>query len=146
MTDCPLCQTTGGELLWENQLLRIIDAQDASYPGFTRVIWKEHVAEMTDLNANQQLLLLQTVLEIESLQRALLKPDKVNLAAFGNMVPHLHWHIIPRWRDDAHFPQPVWASLPQTDEAGKLQQQHRRDWITARIPNYHASIRAKFKS
>jgi diadenosine tetraphosphate (Ap4A) HIT family hydrolase len=38
-----------------------------------------------------------------------LDPLKINLASFGNMTPHLHWHVIPRWADDAHFPQPVWG-------------------------------------
>ena len=39
-----------------------------------------------------------------------LQPAKVNLAALGNMVPHLHWHVIPRFADDSHFPQPVWGA------------------------------------
>jgi diadenosine tetraphosphate (Ap4A) HIT family hydrolase len=38
-----------------------------------------------------------------------MRPDKVNLASLGNVVPHLHWHVIPRYRDDAHFPAPVWG-------------------------------------
>lgn len=140
MTECPLCKTPGGEILWENNLLRIIDACDPMYPGFTRVIWKAHVAEMTDLTLEEQHLLMQAVLQIESLQRALLAPDKINLAAFGNMVPHLHWHIIPRWRDDAHFPQPVWAALPETTETLRTQQQQRRAAVTTLIPAYHAAI------
>jgi len=143
MNNCQLCQSPGAELLWENNLLHIIDACDPAYPGFTRVIWKAHVAEMTDLSATDQLKLMQTVLEIESLQRTLLKPDKINLAAFGNMVPHLHWHIIPRWHDDAHFPQPVWAALPATDETSRAQHQHRRAAVAPLIPAYHAAIRSR---
>jgi hypothetical protein len=122
--------------------MRIIDALDPMYPGFTRVIWNAHVAEMTQLDEADQRTLMQTVFKVERIQRELLQPDKINLAAFGNMVPHLHWHIIPRWRDDAHFPQPVWAALPDTDESGKSQQLHRRNDITALIPAYHAAIRA----
>ena len=146
MTDCPLCLSPGGEVLWENELMRIIDAMDPLYPGFTRVIWKTHVAEMTDLNEANQLTLMQTVFKVERIQREWLRPDKINLAAFGNMVPHLHWHIIPRWRDDAHFPQPVWAALPDTDGNGKTQQMLRRNCIAALIPAYHAAIRAKLQS
>ena len=146
INDCPLCKTPGGEILWENNLLRIIDACDPMYPGFTRVIWNRHVAEMTDLIPAEQQMLMQTVLQIESLQRSLLKPDKINLAAFGNMVPHLHWHVIPRWHDDAHFPQPVWAALPETNETARTQHQQRRAAITTLIPAYHAAIIKKFKS
>jgi diadenosine tetraphosphate (Ap4A) HIT family hydrolase len=36
-------------------------------------------------------------------------PDKINLASLGNVVPHLHWHVIPRFADDPHFPNPVWG-------------------------------------
>ena len=146
MNDCPLCQTTGGQLLWENNLLRIIDACDPLYPGFTRVIWKAHVAEMTDLSSADQLYLMQVVLQVESVQRAVLLPDKINLAAFGNMVAHLHWHIIPRWRDDAHFPQAVWANLPEADEKSIVLQAARRAAITALIPAYHAEIRSQMSS
>ena len=41
--------------------------------------------------------------------------QQINLAAFGNMVPHLHWHIIPRWRDDKHFPEPIWGKVARPD-------------------------------
>jgi diadenosine tetraphosphate (Ap4A) HIT family hydrolase len=145
MTDCPLCLSPGGEVLWENKLMRIIDALDPMYPGFTRVIWKPHAAEMTDLNEADQHTLMQTVLKVERIQRDLLQPDKINLASFGNMVPHVHWHIIPRWRDDAHFPQSVWAALTDTDETGKMLQLHRRNCIAALIPTYHAAIRKELR-
>jgi diadenosine tetraphosphate (Ap4A) HIT family hydrolase len=39
-----------------------------------------------------------------------LRPEKINLASLGNQVPHLHWHVIARFSDDAHFPGPIWAS------------------------------------
>ena len=141
MSECIFCKPAGTELLWENAQLRIIDVQDALYPGFTRIIWKAHVAEMSDLSAADQLALMQAVFHIERLQRELLQADKINLASFGNIVPHLHWHIIPRWKDDAHFPQPFWAPLPDADEAARAQQANRRAWIMTRIPEYHAAIR-----
>jgi diadenosine tetraphosphate (Ap4A) HIT family hydrolase len=49
-----------------------------------------------------------------------MQPDKINLASLGNVVPHLHWHVIPRFADDAHFPSPIWAS-PQRDGADHSQ-------------------------
>jgi len=39
-----------------------------------------------------------------------LRPTKINLAAFGNMVPHLHWHVLARFDWDSHFPQPIWGA------------------------------------
>jgi diadenosine tetraphosphate (Ap4A) HIT family hydrolase len=42
--------------------------------------------------------------------RDALAPTKINLAALGNMVPHLHWHVIARFDWDSHFPQPIWGT------------------------------------
>jgi diadenosine tetraphosphate (Ap4A) HIT family hydrolase len=54
--------------------------------------------------------MLDWVLRTEKAIRHVMQPDKINLASLGNVVPHLHWHVIPRWRDDRHFPAPVWAA------------------------------------
>jgi diadenosine tetraphosphate (Ap4A) HIT family hydrolase len=70
---------------------------------------------MTDLSHEQRETLMQTVYLVERVQREVLKPTKVNLASLGNMTPHLHWHVIPRFKSDANFPNPVWAL--DTDEA-----------------------------
>ena len=45
--------------------------------------------------------------------RQVLNPTKINLASLGNMTPHLHWHVIPRFADDVNFPNPVWAITPE---------------------------------
>jgi diadenosine tetraphosphate (Ap4A) HIT family hydrolase len=52
---------------------------------------------------------MDAVFAAEAALRELLRPDKVNLASLGNMTQHLHWHVIPRFADDRHFPQPIWA-------------------------------------
>ena len=140
---CVLCQTPGGIVLWQNEHLRVIDACEALYPGFTRVIWTAHVVEMTDLTAAEQTELLRVVLLVEQVQRDELKPDKVNLAAFGNVVPHLHWHVIPRWQDDPHFPQAVWAALPQADAQALAAQVARQTAVQQRLSAYHQALVAR---
>ena len=64
---------------------------------------------MTDLASEQRSALMKTVCLVETIQREVLKPTKINLASLGNMTPHLHWHVIPRFEQDANFPNPVWA-------------------------------------
>ncbi len=107
---CPLCATDGGEVLWRDDLCRVVRVDDADYPGFCRVILNRHIKEMTDLPVSLQHRLMAVVFSVEAALRALLVPDKVNLASLGNVVPHLHWHVIPRFADDRHFPDAVWAA------------------------------------
>lgn len=107
---CQLCREAGGEILWQDELCRLVFVAESDYPGFCRVIWKRHVAEMTDLDSMERRHLMSVVFAAETALRATARPDKVNLASLGNMVPHLHWHVIPRWRDDRHFPNPVWSA------------------------------------
>lgn len=109
---CELCTQPGGELLWEDSECRVVRVADPDYPGFCRVIWKAHVREISDLDPSSQLRLMRVVIAVERTVRRLFAPDKINLASFGNLVPHLHWHVIPRFTDDAHFPHSVW-SAPQ---------------------------------
>ncbi|MDI6750315.1 MAG: HIT family protein [Pseudomonadota bacterium] len=113
MVSCELCQSPGGELLWQDELCRVIrvgGAEGEAFPGFCRVVWRAHVAEMSDLPAADRQHLLAVVLATERAVREIMHPDKINLASLGNVVPHLHWHVIPRWRDDSHFPAPIWAA------------------------------------
>lgn len=112
-TVCELCDGPGGELLWSDDRCRVVRVggeQGEAFPGFCRVIWNAHVAEMSDLSRQDADHLLHAVLAVEQTLRELVTPDKINLASLGNVVPHLHWHVIPRWRDDSHFPQPIWAA------------------------------------
>ena len=107
---CELCEQTGGEVLWRDARLRVVHVNEAGYPGFCRVIWNGHVREMTDLAQDERDHLMRVVFAVEAAVREVLSPDKVNLASLGNVTPHLHWHVIARFRDDAHFPNPIWSA------------------------------------
>ncbi|MFC3531689.1 HIT family protein [Vogesella facilis] len=126
---CELCQQDGGEILYRDDKLRVILVADADYPAFCRVIWQAHVKEMTDLPAVDRAHVLDWVLRTEQALRDVLNPDKINLASFGNMVPHLHWHVIPRFADDKHFPNPLWGAA-------------QRDGVAHGLPQLAARLRA----
>ena len=110
MSDCPLCGTPGGTVLWENPTCRVVLADEPDHPGFLRVIAREHVKEMTDLPPDARHAMMDVVFAAEAALRETLSPDKINLATLGNVVPHLHWHVIPRFADDPHFPNAVWGA------------------------------------
>jgi diadenosine tetraphosphate (Ap4A) HIT family hydrolase len=106
---CELCDSDGGAVLWRDELCRVARPAVEGYPGFLRVIANRHVKEMTDLEERTRL--MQVVFACEAALRQLYNPDKVNLASLGNVVPHLHWHVIARFADDAHFPDAIWAPV-----------------------------------
>jgi diadenosine tetraphosphate (Ap4A) HIT family hydrolase len=133
--NCELCSTTGETLLWRGQHSRVILVADEAYPGFCRVIWNEHIKEMTDLPAPMRNELMNTVFVVENAVRVVMQPEKINLASLGNMAPHLHWHVIPRFVDDKHFPNPIWGEALRTP-----QHRHATD-IEARL---RASILERF--
>jgi diadenosine tetraphosphate (Ap4A) HIT family hydrolase len=112
--NCELCATPGGEVIYEEEKFRVVLIDDAQYPGFCRVIWTAHAREMTDLEVLDRILLMDAVWQTEMAVREVMQPDKVNLASLGNVVPHLHWHVIPRYADDMQFPGPVWAQPQRT--------------------------------
>lgn len=107
---CEFCASPGGAVLWQNGLCRVVRVDEPDYPGFCRVILKRHATEMTDLEEAERNGLMAVVYAVEAAVRETMQPDKMNLASLGNMTPHVHWHVIPRFRDDRHFPTPVWAA------------------------------------
>jgi diadenosine tetraphosphate (Ap4A) HIT family hydrolase len=137
---CELCEQDGGHLLLRTEKLRVIRVADAAFPGFYRVIWNDHVAEWTDLEPADRSHLMQTVAKVETLVRQHLQPTKVNLASLGNVVPHLHWHVIARFADDSHFPNPIWGQAVREGSSVKLQAVH------AALPALDAAIVATLKA
>lgn len=109
LSDCELCRDAGATVIWRNSLCRVILVDEPGYPGFCRVIWNAHVREMSDLAAADRAHCMAVVFGVEQALRKLMRPDKINIASLGNMVAHVHWHVIPRFRDDPHFPQPIWG-------------------------------------
>ncbi len=82
------------------------------------MIWRTHVREMTDLAQAERQHCMRVVCAVEQALRTVLNPHKINLASFGNLAPHLPWHVIPRFDDDPHFPNSVWGERQRTGRLG----------------------------
>lgn len=138
MSACDLCTLLAappaGAIVWQDERLAVVAVDEPGYPGFTRVVWKAHVKEMTDLAPAERAHVMTAVFAVEAAQRAVLAPAKVNLASFGNMTPHVHWHVIPRYTDDAHFPNPTWGARQRDASPEALQAR------AALLPRLHAAI------
>lgn len=124
--ECELCKVPGGEELYRDDNYRVVLVDDARYPGFCRVIWNAHVREMTDLSTADRAILIAAVWQVEEAVREAMEPHKINVASLGNVVPHLHWHVIPRYEDDAHFPNPIWGELKRETSEDVLAERRQR--------------------
>ena len=109
MNACPLCQPSPHENLWQDDFCRVVLLNDANYPAYCRVELLEHIKEMSDLPPPERARMMKVVFSVETAIREVIKPDKINLASLGNKTPHLHWHIVPRFENDKHFPNSHWA-------------------------------------
>jgi diadenosine tetraphosphate (Ap4A) HIT family hydrolase len=119
MITCPLCDEVGGHLVLEMPRFRVVRADEAGFPAFYRVIWNAHAAEFSELDPLERAHCMEAVVIVEQVLRDRLAPTKINLAALGNMVAHLHWHVIARFDWDTHFPAPVWAAPQRERDAGR---------------------------
>ena len=117
---CVFCNSVGGELLWQNDLCRIVLVEDANYVGFCRVILNKHVKEMTDLTEAERVHIMHITFTVEQVLRDVLKPTKINLASLGNKTPHIHWHVIPRFETDIHFPETIWSAEVRQSNKPKI--------------------------
>lgn len=106
---CTLCQSPGGELVWQDGQCSVVLPGEADYPALCRVVWHAHVREMTDLTAPERRHLMSVVFAAEAALRQLTDARKMNLASLGNVVPHLHWHVVPRHEEDRNFPNAIWG-------------------------------------
>ncbi len=117
---CELCTADGGRPIWREPGWRLVRVEDAAFPGFYRLIRDRHVAEFSQLAADDRRRCTDLLAWAEGLLVGQLQPTKVNLASLGNVVPHLHWHLIARFDWDSHFPGPIWAAPQRPADADRL--------------------------
>ncbi|ACM93044.1 histidine triad (HIT) protein [Nautilia profundicola AmH] len=99
---CPLCNPQNENVIFQNDFIRVILVDEI--PGYIRVITQKHIKEFSDLSYEEAVKITLLTKQIEKAIINTLNPDKVNIAMLGNMVPHLHIHIIPRFKNDPWWP------------------------------------------
>jgi len=117
MSSCPMCQR------WEHDSdLQILEMKhsyavlnrDQFFPGYTLLFTKIHATELFQLEQTVRSELMEEVSRLAQALYSVFAPDKINYELLGNMVPHIHWHIVPRFASEALWPRPIWAE--QHDE------------------------------
>lgn len=90
--------------------VRLMD--DANHPWLVLVPRIDGAVEMIDLADAQRTRLRREIDQAAAALRDTVRPDKLNIATLGNLVPQLHVHVIARYRDDIAWPRPAWGAAP----------------------------------
>lgn len=116
-------------LVTDLQLCRVLLMNDAQYPWLIAVPRIPGLTELDELTPQQAALFMEESRQMLSVLRSLNSPDKLNVAALGNMVPQLHVHHVARFKTDAAWPRPIWgvhAPVAYTDSERDTQLQRLR--------------------
>ena len=119
--------------LGEFTLCSLLLINDANYPWFILLPNRENITELHHLKPQDQQQLLAESMYFSQCLEAVFQPDKLNIAALGNVVPQLHLHHIARFRSDACWPSPVWgrvAAMPYTQKQGTTLQHKLKHWFS----------------
>ncbi|MGB5716447.1 MAG: HIT family protein [Gammaproteobacteria bacterium] len=100
------------QLLGRFTLSHLLLMRDANYPWCILVPDRDDITEIHQLSEIDQQQLLRESSLLSLAMEAAFSPDKLNIAALGNVVPQLHLHHIARYRTDAAWPAPVWGRVP----------------------------------
>ena len=95
-------------------LSSVLLMDDARFPWFILVPRRADASEMTDLSEEDAATLMSEMRIATHVMQGLAKPDKINIAALGNIVPQLHVHVVGRFRSDPAWPGPVWGHGART--------------------------------
>ncbi len=115
-TGCPMCRR------WEDDAdLQITEFahsylilnRDQFFPGYCLLFAKTHETELFHLDQAVRQGMLEEITQVAAVLSRLFRADKINYELLGNMVPHIHWHLVPRQKTDPLWPQPIWAEPHQ---------------------------------
>jgi len=93
--------------LYENNFFYILK-EESSIP-WVKIFTQKPYKELSDCDALTRDAILKTMLLVEEVMRSYYQPEKINIALFGNYVPHVHIHIMARFKEDSHFPESMWG-------------------------------------
>lgn len=110
--ECPMCHR------WDDDRdLRVIQLKhsfvtlnrDQFFPGYTLLFTRRHVRELFHLDRQERAELMDEVSLVAEALQNVFRPDKINYELLGNMVPHMHWHLVPRFASEPLWPRPIWS-------------------------------------
>jgi len=93
--------------LFKNDLIKI-EIEPSEIP-WLKIFTNEPIKEFSNCDENTKKEIWKYLDLIEKEMISYFKPEKINIASFGNYVPHVHFHIMARFKEDSFFPEPMWG-------------------------------------
>lgn len=107
---CDRYGRSGGELhIADLDLSRVFLHEDQFFPGYVLLVLRRHVSELYDLRAPERATLMEEVSRVAQALARVFRPVKMNYELLGNLVPHIHWHLVPRLATDPGRRAPIWT-------------------------------------
>ena len=97
--------------------LYYIEIHESEVP-WLKIFIRRPVREFSACTPEEKSAVWEALDVIEKTMLAYYRPEKINIASFGNMLPQVHWHIMARFKEDGFFPEPMWGSRQRP---GKLE-------------------------
>jgi len=94
-------------IIYKNELIRI-EIEESEIP-WLKIFTQVNHKEFSQCNRQTKLEIWNALDVIEKEMISYFKPEKINIASFGNYVPHVHFHIMARFKEDSYFPEPMWG-------------------------------------
>lgn len=94
-------------MIFENELVSI-EVEPSEIP-WVKVFTKRKIKEFSECTLEEKTEIFRIIDIIEKRMLDYFKADKINIASFGNMLPHVHWHVMARFKSDSFFPEPMWG-------------------------------------
>ncbi len=102
-------------MIYSNSLI-YIETHESEIP-WLKIFTHEPRKEFSECSRDERMMIFDLLDLIEKEMIAYFKPDKINIASFGNMLPRVHWHIMGRFVNDSYFPEPMWGVKQRVGDA-----------------------------
>lgn len=121
-THCPFCSLEDfkSQLIHEFEHVYWIAAKNQYYEGYSILVSKSHVREWCDVPDDIAFVIHNNIRLVTRKIQEKFQPRKINIASFGNVVEHLHWHIVPRYSTDPDYLKAPDLGKPASLTAEKL--------------------------
>jgi diadenosine tetraphosphate (Ap4A) HIT family hydrolase len=94
-------------MIFENDLIKVV-AEKSEIP-WVKVFTQREVKEFSQCTSIEKMEIFHAIDVLEQKMLAYFKPNKINIASFGNILPRVHWHVMARFEKDSYFPEPMWG-------------------------------------